>query len=90
MDIDYVAKLARLKLTQKEKEQFSKQLGDILKYIEKLNQLDTSSIEPTAHILPIKNVWRKDETKASLDIELLTRIMPANHKGFFRVPPVIE
>lgn len=90
MDVDYVARLARLELSEEEKERFSKQLGDILKYIEKLNQLDTKKIEPTAHIMPMKNIWRKDSIRPSLDPELLKRIMPEKHEGFFKVPPVIE
>lgn len=90
MDIDYVAKLARLNLTKEEKKKFSKQMADILKYIEKLNQLDTKDIQPTAHVLPLKNVWRDDAVRESIDIELIKRIMPEEHEGFFKVPPVIE
>ena len=90
MDIEYVAKLARLKLTDKEKEKFGKQLGDILKYVEKLGQLDTEKIQPTAHILPIKNVWREDKVKPSLGRDAVERNMPRRHDGFYQVPPVIE
>ena len=90
MDIEYVANLARLKLTNSEKVQFSKQLGDILHYIEKLDQLDTKDIEPTAHIIPIKNIWRNDEVKNSLSQDLLKRNMPEEHEGFFKVPPVVD
>lgn len=81
MDIEYVAKLARLELTKEEKEKFSKQLADILQYVEKLNQLDTKNIQPTAHVIPMKNVWRDDLVKKS---------PPPFHEGFFKVPPVIE
>lgn len=81
MDIEYIARLARLELTKEEKEKFGRQLADILNYIEKLNQLDTTNIQPTAHIIPMKNVWREDKVKPSL---------PMFHKGFFEVPPVIE
>lgn len=90
MDIEYVARLARLQLSKEEKERFAKQLADILRYVEKLNQLDTKNVEPTAHILPMKNIWRKDKTQVSLRHELLKRIMPEEHEGFFKVPPVIE
>lgn len=81
MDIEYVARLARLQLTEEEKKKFGKQLADILQYIEKLNQLDTKDIHPTAHIIPLKNVWREDKAKQS---------PPPFHEGFFKVPPVIE
>lgn len=81
MDIEYVAKLARLDLTKEEKEKFSRQLADILRYVEKLNQLDTKDIQPTAHIIPMKNMWREDKATPS---------PPPFHEGFFKVPPVIE
>lgn len=90
MDIDYVAKLARLDLTIVEKEKFGKQLTDILHYIEKLNKLDTKDIKPTAHVIPMKNVWREDEVKPSLDRKELEKFMPRLENGFFKVPPVIE
>lgn len=90
MDIEYVANLARLKLTDKEKEKFGGQLGDILKYVEKLGQLDTEQIKPTAHIIPVKNVWREDEVKPSLNGGIVEENMPQRHDGFFKVPPVME
>ena len=90
MNIDYVAKLARLELSPEEKERFAKQLDDILKYIEKLNTLDTKNVHPTAHALPLKNVWRNDEIKPSLDRKIIEKIMPESFEGFFEVPPVIE
>ena len=66
MEISHVAGLARLKLTDSEKELFSKQVDSIINYIDKLNELDTSGIKPTAHVLPISNVFREDELKTSL------------------------
>lgn len=90
MDIDYIANLARLDLTKEEKEKFGKQLEDILKYIEKLNQLDTKDIKPTAHVIPMKNVWREDKAKPSLDRKVIEKLMKYMENGFFKVPPVIE
>lgn len=90
MDIDYVANLARLDLTKEEKEKYARQLGDILKYIEKLNQLDTKDIHPTAHIIPMKNIWREDGVKGSLDRKELEKNISYMKDGFFTVPPVIE
>jgi aspartyl-tRNA(Asn)/glutamyl-tRNA(Gln) amidotransferase subunit C len=90
MNIDYVAKLARLELSGEEKEKYGKQLTDILQYIEKLNKLDTSNIEPTAHAIAMKNVWREDIVKPSLDRDGLQKIMPMMKDGFFKVPPIIE
>jgi len=90
MDIDYVAKLARIRLTKEEKEKFGRQLDGIIHYMEKLNQLDTKAVEPIAHILGVKNVWREDKNDIGLKYELLKRIMPEEYNGFFKVPPVIE
>jgi aspartyl-tRNA(Asn)/glutamyl-tRNA(Gln) amidotransferase subunit C len=63
LDIDYVAKLARLELTDQEKEKFTAQLGDILAYFTKLSEVDTKKVEPTAHANPIFDVLRDDVTK---------------------------
>ncbi len=90
MDINHVAMLARLKLTDSEKEQFEKQVGSIINYIDKLNELDTSSIEPTAHVLPISNVFREDQLKTSLPREKALQNAPEKDDGFYRVPKIIE
>lgn len=90
MDIGYIAKLARLDLNSAEKKKFSKQLSSILRYAEKLNQLDTTDVKPTAHIIPINNIWREDKAGPSLKREALEKIMPYLKEGFYKVPPVIE
>ena len=90
MDINHVASLARLKLTDAEKEQFEKQVGSIINYIDKLNELDTSSIEPTAHVLPISNVFREDQLRTSLPREKALQNAPEKGDGFYRVPKIIE
>jgi aspartyl-tRNA(Asn)/glutamyl-tRNA(Gln) amidotransferase subunit C len=90
MDIDHVALLARLRLSDKEKLLFSNQLGDVLKYIDKLNELNTTSIEPTAHILPIKNVYREDEPKPSPSRDDMLANAPDRADGFYRVPRIID
>jgi aspartyl-tRNA(Asn)/glutamyl-tRNA(Gln) amidotransferase subunit C len=90
MDINHVAMLARLKLTDAEKEQFEKQVNSIINYIDKLNELDTSSIEPTAHVLPISNVFREDQLRTSLPREKALQNAPEKDDGFYRVPKIIE
>ncbi|MEN8263968.1 MAG: Asp-tRNA(Asn)/Glu-tRNA(Gln) amidotransferase subunit GatC [Nitrospirota bacterium] len=90
MDINHVAMLARLKLTDAEKEQFENQVGSIINYIDKLNELDTSSIEPTAHVLPISNVFREDQMRTSLPREKALQNAPEKDDGFYRVPKIIE
>ncbi len=91
-DVEYVAKLARLELKEKEKEKFTKQLDKILKFMDKLNELDTKDIKPLAHILPLKNVWREDKKKKSLTRgQLLSNAPEVDKEGkFFKVPKVIE
>ena len=89
MDIEHVAKLARLRLTDAEKEKFSKQMGTIIGYIEKLNELDTQNVEPTAHILGLNNVFREDSTAKPLTAQDPINNSPAHNKGHYEVPKII-
>lgn len=89
-DVEHVAKLARLELSEQDKEKFTGQLNSILKFAEKLNELDTENVEPTSHVLDIKNVVRQDEVKASLPREEALRNAPSQEDGHFKVPPIIE
>jgi aspartyl-tRNA(Asn)/glutamyl-tRNA(Gln) amidotransferase subunit C len=91
-EVEYVARLARLALSEEEKEKFTGQLETILEYIGKLNELDTRDVPPTHHILASNNVWREDVPAPSSD-ELRQRIMknaPESEKDFFKVKKVIE
>lgn len=89
-DVEHVAKLARLELTAEEKEVFNGQLNAILKYAEKLNELDTDGIEPTSHVLPVMNVMREDEVRPSLPIEKVLLNAPDEEDGQIKVPAVLE
>ena len=89
MDIEHVAKLARLKLTDAEKKQFSNQMGTIIKYIEKLNELDTENVEPTAHVLGLENVFRNDIATNPLTDQDPINDSPAHSKGHYEVPKII-
>jgi aspartyl-tRNA(Asn)/glutamyl-tRNA(Gln) amidotransferase subunit C len=89
-DIQYVARLARLSLTPAEEEQFGAQLAGILGYIEKLKELDVSGIEPTAHAVPLVNVFRADVVQPSLSNEEALRNAPAKANGLFVVPKIVE
>lgn len=82
--------LARLDLSETEKILFSEQLGSIIQYIDKLNELDTSNVEPTAHVLPIKNVFRKDELRPSLSRDKALQNAPDSRDGFYKVPKIID
>jgi aspartyl-tRNA(Asn)/glutamyl-tRNA(Gln) amidotransferase subunit C len=89
-DVKYVAHLARIALTPDEQEKFGAQLSNILGYIEKLNQLDVSRVEPTAHAVPLVNVFRPDEVRPSLPNAEALRNAPASANGLFMVPKIVE
>lgn len=90
IDIKYVANLARIRLTDKEIKRFSKQLEDILKYIDKLKELNITDIQPTSHVLGLKNIFRDDVAKPSLNSEEVLKNAPERKENFFKVPKVIE
>ncbi len=90
LDVKYVAHLARLNLTAEEEQKFGAQLGQVLGYIEKLNQLDVSQVEPTAHAVPLVNVTRPDEVRPSITNEEALKNAPAKANGLFVVPKIVE
>ena len=89
-DIEHIALLARLSLTEEEKELFGVQLSRVLDYMEKLNELDTDNIEPTSHVLHISNVMREDTPKDSITREDALFNAPDRTEKFYRVPKIIE
>lgn len=89
-EVEHVARLARLELSQAEQEEFTGQLNDILNFVAKLNELDTSGIEPMAHAIPVFNVFRPDQTAPSLDVESVLANAPDRVDQFFKVPKVLE
>ena len=90
IDIDYVANLARVDLTDVEKEKFSAQLGDVLAYFEKLKSVDVSNIEPTAHVFPLFNVWDEDTAQPGFTAEEALRNAPKTRDSQVVVPKVVE
>ena len=88
-DVEHVAKLARLQFTEEEKVMFTRQLNQILEYMEKLNELDTSNVEPLSHVIELSNVFRDDKVQPSLPIEEALKNAPARADRFFKVPKVI-
>ncbi len=89
-EIEHIAMLARLSLTEEEKELFSAQLSSILDYMEKLNELDTENIEPTSHVLSLSNVMREDAPRDSISREDALVNAPDRTDKFYRVPKIIE
>jgi len=90
MDIEKVARLARLELTEEEKVTFGNQLEQILNYMEQLNGLDTTGVEPTSHAIPISNVFKEDEVRPSFPQKEVLAIAPDQEDGHFKVPKIIE
>lgn len=89
-EVEHVAKLARLELPEAEKDRLTDQLSNILTYVEKLNELDTTGVEPTAHVLDIKNVMRDDIAAPSLPQERALANAPEKAAGHYKVPKIIE
>jgi aspartyl-tRNA(Asn)/glutamyl-tRNA(Gln) amidotransferase subunit C len=85
-----VAKLSRLALSDSQIHEFSTQLSAILEYVAKLNELDTSSVEPLAHCLPVHNVFRADEVKPSLGTQKVLANAPQHDDSFFLVPKILD
>lgn len=90
MDVGYVAHLARIDLTDEETTLFQGQLDQVLHYVEQLNELDVSGVEPTAHAIPVFNVLRKDVPGTSLDHADIIANAPAATDGEIRVPKIID
>jgi aspartyl-tRNA(Asn)/glutamyl-tRNA(Gln) amidotransferase subunit C len=89
-EVEYVANLARLEISDKEKEKFTSQLNDILLYIDKLNKLDTEGVAPMSHAIAVSNAFREDKIADSLGTEKSLANAPDARGEFFRVPKVIE
>jgi aspartyl-tRNA(Asn)/glutamyl-tRNA(Gln) amidotransferase subunit C len=89
-EVEHIAELARLDLSETEKEQYREQLSAILDYAASLQDLDTAGIPPTASVLPERSVLRNDEVGACLDTEELMKNAPRKSGGQFQVPAVME
>jgi len=89
-EVEHVAKLARLDLSEQEKEKLTQQLSNILTYVEKLGELDTKGVEPTSHVLDIKNVMRDDVAVPGLAQDRALANAPEKAAGHYKVPLIIE
>ena len=88
--IDHISQLSRLRLPEEEKTKMAGDLEGILAYMDTLNTLDTSDVEPLSHVFPVKNVLREDETAPSMDRGELLKNAPATDGGTFLVPKAVE
>jgi len=90
LNIDRVAKLARLALTAEEKATFSEQLGHVLHHINQLKKVDVSGIEPSAHAFAVHNVWQEDVSRPGLAVDQALRNAPSQRDHMVVVPKVVE
>ncbi len=90
LDVAYVARLARLNLTRDETELFQNQLGDVLKYVEKLRKVDVSNVEAAAHALPIFNIFREDAPRDWFTAQQALSNAPRQANGLFIMTKVVE
>ena len=88
--VEHIAHLARLEFSENELEAFTRQMDNILTYFDKLQEVDTTSIEPTSHAIQVKNVFRDDEVKKSIALDLSLKNAPEKEGNCFRVPKIIE
>jgi aspartyl-tRNA(Asn)/glutamyl-tRNA(Gln) amidotransferase subunit C len=88
-DVEHIAELAKLEFSKEEKEMLTHQLNRILEYMEKLNTLDTESIEPLSHVIELSNIFRNDEVKPGVSTEDALKNAPSKTEHFFKVPKVI-
>lgn len=90
LNIDHIAKLARLALTPEEKAKFAQQLGNVLHHIEQLAKVDVGGVEPSAHAAAVHNVWQEDIARPGLPVEQALRNAPAQRDNMVAVPKVVE
>jgi aspartyl-tRNA(Asn)/glutamyl-tRNA(Gln) amidotransferase subunit C len=88
-DIEKIAFLARLKLTEEEQTRLGRQFEGILQHIDQLNRLDTENVEPTSHVLPLQNVFREDEVKTVFEDSKYLPLAPRQDKDHYEVPQII-
>lgn len=89
-DVKYVADLSRIHLRDDEIDRLTKDMENILGYIHKLDSLDVDQIQPTSHVLPLKNVYREDKVRPSLTQQETLKISVEQQEGAFKVPKIIE
>ncbi|MEG0383639.1 Asp-tRNA(Asn)/Glu-tRNA(Gln) amidotransferase subunit GatC [Solibacillus cecembensis] len=89
-EVKHVAHLARLAITEEDAEKFAEQLGKITDFAEQLNELDTTNVEPTSHVLPLVNVMREDVAKEGLAIEKVMLNVKSQEAGQIKVPSIME
>ena len=90
IDVEHVARLARLGLSEEEKKLFAKQLSAILDFADNLQKLDTQDVPPTSHAIPMKNIFREDKVIPCENIEDILANAPEEEEHMFKVPRILE
>ncbi len=88
--VKHVEELAEVSLTEEERKSMARDLGSIIDYVNKLQELDTEDVEPLRHILGVENVFREDQKGETLDHKEVFKNAPAEERNFFQVPRVID
>lgn len=88
--IHHLAKLALLELTSEEEKRYASELDSLIGYFEKLQEVDTSHVQPTYHVVPLRNVLRPDEAKKTFGITDLMSVVPLHEEGAIKVPKIID
>ncbi|MHB9053761.1 MAG: Asp-tRNA(Asn)/Glu-tRNA(Gln) amidotransferase subunit GatC [Thermoleophilia bacterium] len=89
-DVNYVAKLARLKVDSTELDRFAGQLSSILGHVDKISELDLADVTPTSHVIKLSNVFREDAPRPSVERDEALANGPDVERGAFKVPPILE
>lgn len=89
-DVEYVAMLARIELSEEEKDLYSEQLSTILDFFDRLKEVDTEDVPPTSHVLDLVNAYRPDQVRPSLDVEEVLKNAPDRANRYFRVPKILD
>lgn len=88
-EVQHVAQLARLEFSEDDEEQMAEELSQMLDYVDKLNELDTSGVPPMSHVLDVTNVFREDDIESRIDQEQALEPAPEQEGGYFQVPKVV-
>ena len=88
-DVEHIAWLAHIELSEEEKALFTEQFNDVLDYFKKIDEVDTEGVEPTYHVLDLENVSRRDKTEPSLPVEEALRNAPKKEKKFIKAPRIV-
>jgi aspartyl-tRNA(Asn)/glutamyl-tRNA(Gln) amidotransferase subunit C len=88
--VQHLADLARINLSESEKKEFAKQLSNMMEFFSQISELDTENVQPTYHVLELKNVFREDEVKPSLPQDVALGNASQKEKGYFKAPRIVE